>query len=121
MCYLLQIRFPDELFHRAERGAVFESFVVSEMYKNFMHRGEQPRLYYWRTASGHEVDFLLDLGRKIIPVETKSAQTIAPEFFDDLTYWRKISGNETAPAAFIYGGELSFKRSDTIVYPWFAL
>jgi len=26
----------------AERGAVFEAFVVSELYKNFMHHGEQP-------------------------------------------------------------------------------
>lgn len=121
LCYLLQIRSPDELFHRAERGAVFESLVVSEMYKNFMHRGEQPSIYFWRDASGHEVDIIIDLGQVLIPVETKSAQTIASDFFNNLIYWRKASGDETAQAALVYGGELSFKRSGVVVYPWFAL
>jgi len=121
LCYLLRIRSPNELFHRAERGAVFESFVVTEFYKNFSHRGEQPSLYFWRDASGHEVDILIDLGRDLIPVETKSAQTIASDFFDSLIYWRKASGDETAPAALIYGGNLSFKRSGVVVHPWFAL
>ncbi|MEW5945979.1 MAG: ATP-binding protein [bacterium] len=121
LCYLLNIRSPDELFHRAERGAVFESFVVSEMYKNFMHRGEQPGLYFWRDAHGHEVDIVIDLGNELIPVEAKSAQTTATDFFDNLTFWRGMSGNETAGAALIYGGEQSFKRSGAVVYPWFAL
>jgi len=121
LCYLLQIRSPDELFHRAERGAVFESFVVSEMNKNFMHRGEQPSLYFWRTASGREVDIVIDLGRELIPVETKSAQTITSGFFTNLAYWRKASGDENAPAALIYGGDQSFMRSGTAVYPWYAL
>jgi len=121
LCYLLHIRSPEDLFHRAERGAVFESFVVSEMYKNFMHRGEQPNLYFWRDASGHEVDIILDLGPELTPVETKSGQTIASDFFDNLIYWREISGHKTARAALIYGGELSFKRSGVVVYPWFVL
>ena len=121
LCYLLQIRSPEELFHRAERGAVFESFVVSEIYKNFVHRGEQPTVYFWRDTAGHEIDVLIDLGRTLIPVETKSAATIAPDFFDNLFYWRKVAGDKTAPAALIYGGDLPLKRSGVVVYPWFTL
>jgi len=71
----------DELFHRAERGTVFESFAVSEMYKNFLHQSEQPSLYFWRDSSGHEVDIIIDLGKRLIPMETKSAQTIASDLF----------------------------------------
>jgi predicted AAA+ superfamily ATPase len=44
LCCLLQIRSAEELFHRAEHGAIFESFVIAEPYKNFLHRGEQPGL-----------------------------------------------------------------------------
>lgn len=121
LCYLLQIGSPDQLFHRAERGAVFESYVVSEMYKNFVHRGEQPSLYFWRDASGREVDLLIDLGQAVVPVEIKSGQTVASDFFDSLTYWRKLAGAEDAPAALFYGGDASFKRSGVTVYPWFAL
>ena len=89
LCYLLQIRSPEDLYHRAERGAVFESFVVSEFHKNFTHRGEQPGIHFWRDAAGHEVDIIIDMGDRLIPVETKSAQTVASDFFDGLAYWRK--------------------------------
>jgi len=121
LCYLLQVQSPQELNHRAERGAVFESFVVSEIYKNFTHRGEPSRLYFWRDSAGHEVDIILDWGTRITPVETKSAQTVASDFFDSLDYWRELSGNPDAPAALVYGGDRSFMRSKTAVYPWFAL
>jgi len=121
LCYLLQIRSPDELFHRAERGAVFESFIISELYKNFLHRGEQPSLYFWRDSTGHEIDIIIDLGMRLIPVEIKSAQTVVSDFFDNLNYWRKISGDETAPCVLFYGGDQPFKRSGVSVYPWFVI
>jgi len=121
LCYLLQVRNPQELFQRAERGAVFESFVVSELYKNFLHRGEEPRLYFWRDASGHEVDLLIDTGTRLIPIEIKSAKTIASDFFDDLRYYRDLSGNEATTAVLVYGGSDAFRRSGVAVYPWFLL
>jgi len=121
LCYLLQIQSPKELNHRAERGAIFESFVFSELYKNFANRGLQPSLYYWRDSAGHEVDMIVDLGIPRIPIEIKSGQTVVSDFFDILQYWRELWGKPDAPAALIYGGNDSFMRSKTAVYPWFVL
>jgi predicted AAA+ superfamily ATPase len=121
LCYLLQIKSPQELNHRAERGAIFESFVVSELHKNFVHKGEQSSLSFWRDSAGHEVDIILDLGTTQIPIETKSGLTVASEFFKTLAYWRDLSGRSDEPAALVYGGDNSFQRSRTVVYPWFAL
>ena len=121
LCYLLQIRSPEELFHRAERGAAFESFIVSELFKNFMHRGEQPSIFFWRDAAGHEIDIIIDLGRTLIPVEVKSAGTLASHFFDSLAYWRNLAGDDSAPAALVYGGDRHLRRSGTVVHPWFVL
>ena len=121
LCYLLQVQSHQELVHRAERGAIFESFVVSELYKNFMHRGEQASLYYWRDTAGHEVDIVIDLGTTLTPIEVKSGQTVASDFFNNLHFWQNLSGDETAPAALVYGGDQSFKRKNVIVYPWFGL
>ena len=121
LCYLLRIHTPEELFHRAERGAVFESFVVSEMYKNFLHRGEQPCLYFWRDAAGHEIDVVIDLGAGLIPVEVKSAETVVSDFFNNLLYWRNLTGDEKSPTALIYGGDRAFMRSGVSVYPWYLL
>jgi predicted AAA+ superfamily ATPase len=121
LCYLLQIRSPRELNHRAERGAIFESFVVSELLKNFVHRGEQSSLYFWRDSAGHEIDLIIDLGSQQIALEIKSAQTVVSDFFHALTYWRDLSEDPDAPAALIYGGDRAFIRSAITVYPWYYL
>ena len=100
---------------------MFESFVVSELYKNFLHRGEQPGLYFWRSSAGHEVDVLVELGSRRIPVEIKSAQTVASDFFAGLSYWRNLAADPGGRAALVYGGGRHFRQGGTVVYPWFAL
>lgn len=121
LCYLLQVRTPTELLHRAERGAIFESFVFAELYKNFVHRAELPRLCFWRDSAGHEVDLVMDRGSDLIPVEIKSAQTVASDFFAGLDYFRGLAGDEGAPAALFHGGDQAYRRRGVGVYPWFAL
>ena len=95
--------------------------MVSELFKSYMHRGEQPQLYFWRDTAGHEMDIVIDRGDTLIPIEIKSAQTFATGFLDNLVYWRKLSGTVNAPAALIYGGNESFRRSGVVVRPWFAV
>lgn len=121
LCFLLRIQSPEDLHHHAARGAIFESFVLSELYKNFLHRGEPPELYFWRDSTGHEVDILIDMGNRLIPVEAKSARTVAADFFDGLKYWKALGGGEQGAAALIYGGDRPFKRDGFFVYPWFVL
>lgn len=121
LCFLLGIRSPDELHHHASRGAVFESLVLSELHKNFVHRGEPPELYFWRDSAGHEIDVLLDLGPNLVPLEIKSAQTVASDFFDGIKYWKELAKRPEGPAALVYGGDRAFQRSGVVVYPWFLL
>lgn len=121
LCFLLGLRRPEDLHVHAARGPIFESFVVSELCKNFLHRGEIPSLYFWRDSAGHEVDVLIDLGNRLIPVEIKSAQTVAVDFFAGLDYWRRLSGRENSPAAMVYAGDSQFRRHGVAVHPWFRL
>ena len=64
---------------------------------------------------------MIEAGRKEILVESKSAQTIARNFFEGLHYVRRISEQLQRPAALIYGGDQSYFREQVAVYPWFAL
>ena len=121
LCYLLRIQAPEDLHLNAARGAIFESFVLSELHKNFVHRGEQPAIYFWRDAGGHEVDFVIETGRGQILVEAKSAQTFASDFLDGVSHLRQIGANPRTPAALIYGGDQAYLRDGVTVYPWFAL
>jgi uncharacterized protein len=121
LCYLLRIHTADDLHNHAARGAIFESFVLSELHKNFVHRGERPEIYFWRDAAGHEVDFVIEAGSEPIIVEAKSAQTIASDFFDGLKHLRQLSGASRGRNALIYGGDQACIRDDVAVYPWFIL
>lgn len=119
LCYLLRIKSADELAFHASRGAVFESFVVSELYKKALHRGREPDCYFWRDSAGHEVDIIIDTPPRPVPLEVKSAMTVAADFFKGIEYWRKLSGaGEDSPAALVYGGDNSLIRNGVHLYPW---
>lgn len=118
LCYLLRIRCPEDLVAHPARGAVFETYVLSELLKAYLHVGAEPDVYFWRDAAGHEVDFLLDRGRDLLPIEAKSGETPAGDFFKALTYWRSLPEQADCAAALVYGGDQSVRRSDVAVYSW---
>lgn len=118
LCYLLRIKSPDELQTHALRGAIFETFILSEYLKARLHQGLEPDVYFWRDSAGHEVDLLMDLGSRLVPVEVKSGQTVARDFLKGLDFWRSLSGQEDCPAALVYGGDSSSTRKGTAVYSW---
>jgi predicted AAA+ superfamily ATPase len=52
-------------------GPLFETAVFAQLHRLFLHHGQTPRIYFWRTAAGHEVDFVIESGTRLIPVEAK--------------------------------------------------
>ena len=116
LCHLLRIQSPEELRAHAARGAVFESFVLSELLKARLHRGKEPDIYFWRDSAGHEIDFVVADGETLTPIEARSGQTIAGDFYSGLQFWRKLSG--TREAVLVYGGDRSFRRLGATVYRW---
>ncbi len=118
LCYLLRIRSAEDLVDHAARGAVFETFVVAELLKAFYNQGRDADIYFWRDSTGHEIDLLIDSGRDLVPIEIKSGQTVAGDFFDSLNYWRRLPGQAEAPVSLVYGGDTTSKRRDGMVYSW---
>lgn len=118
LCYLLQARSEEDLFAHPMRGGIFETFVFSEIYKAFAHAGEEPPLFFWRDRTGHEIDLVIDLGRSHIPVEIKSARTVASDFFDGLKYWMSLKGNTAKKGMLVYGGDESYDREGVQVRAW---
>jgi uncharacterized protein len=118
LCYLLRIRAPEDLRTHAQRGPVFENLVLSELMKNYLNRGLDPDLYFWRDSSGQEVDFLIERGEGLVPIEAKSSTTLSEDALDRLGRWQKLAGQSGGPAALIYGGGECVKRSAAMVYSW---
>lgn len=71
--YLAKYPNPETLEIGALSGAIFETFVVSEIIKNFTSHGLDPKmnLYYYRDKDQKEVDLLYIEGDTIYPIEIK--------------------------------------------------
>jgi uncharacterized protein len=118
LCFLLRIRTPNDLRLHSGRGAIFESWVISEAMKNFYHRGLEPDIYFWRDSTGHEIDLILEFGNDLTAIEVKSGQTFSSDFLKELKYWRNLPGNDNTSAAVIYGGDDSYTRQNASVMSW---
>jgi uncharacterized protein len=119
LCYLLRIREPADLQGPAMWGAVFETYVVAELFKAFAHRGESPPLYFWRYKTGHEVDAVIDTGKKLIPVEIKAGETVSTSFFNGLPHFIALGAPAGAMGILIHGGDDLYRRENCSVIPWF--
>ena len=71
--YLAKYPNPETLEIGALFGAIFETFVVSEIIKNITSHGLDPKmnLYYYRDKDQKEVDLLYIEGDTIYPIEIK--------------------------------------------------
>lgn len=118
LCFLLKIREPEDIVAHAMKGAIFETFVVSELFKLFVHRGETPPLYFWRDRTGHEVDVIIDMGKKLIPVEMKSSATVVSSLFESLRYYTSFGPPASKTGILIHGGDDLYAREGFIVRPW---
>jgi len=121
LSYLLRIRSPEDLRFHALYGGIFESYVISEFLKNYMNNGKEHSIYFWRDSTGNEIDIIIDAGKILTPVEIKAGQTIASDFFKGIRFWKKLTTETGQGAALIYGGDKSYIRSNTYVYPWSVL
>jgi len=116
LCDLLGIRDTAHLPSHPLRGQIVENLVINEIQKIFLNSGQRPQMFFWRDQSGHEIDLLLDVGGRRIPVEIKSGKTVAADFFKGLNYYKKLSGAERG--ILVYGGTESYMRQGHRVLSW---
>jgi predicted AAA+ superfamily ATPase len=121
LCHLLKIRTSDELQKSDYRGAVFETWVMSEFLKNFHNHRRQPDMYFWRDSNANEVDLLVDRSQEMLPIGIKSGQTFTDSLIKELTFWRGLTGKPTHPGVLIYGGDKHFEFQGLTILPWFML
>lgn len=57
--------------HAREYGAFFETMVLHHLRVLGGLLTPRARLFYWRTAAGQEVDFVIEQGRRLVAVEVK--------------------------------------------------
>ena len=117
MAWLLGIRDANTLDTHAARGALFETFVVSELIKQRFNHGQASNLYFWRDNTGHEVDVLLDTPEGLQAIEIKSGSTFASDWIKGIRKWQSLAKSTLKPHL-IFGGDGLYEREDCQVLSW---
>lgn len=71
--YLLKWGSPETLEKGAMSGAIFESYVFSEIYKSYLNAGKEPPIFYYRDKDQKEIDLLIYQNGILSPIEIKKA------------------------------------------------
>lgn len=118
LCTLLGVQEASQLQTHYYRGAIFETFIVSEFMKYAYHRGKPFRGYFWRDHRGNEVDYIFEYKNKPVPVEIKSGATVSTDFFKSLRYFHDVADSHTKNAFVIYGGNETYTRKYGKAISW---
>jgi len=112
---------PESLKTSREAGGVFESMVYLHLKALSQLLVPRPRIYYWRTTTGKEVDFVLEWGRTLVAAEAKLSTK--PKF-TDIENLRLFLEEypETSACLLIYAGdEVKIMHEKIVAVPWFLL
>lgn len=92
LAYLLGLTESCQVAEGIAAGPLFEAAVLAQLYRLLAHRGEVPRIYFWRTSDGHEVDFVVERGQSLIPIEAKLTATPTPRHAAAIERFQKLFG-----------------------------
>jgi len=116
-CRLLGIQTAEQLFLSPLRGSLFEGFIISELLKNRLNRGETPELWFWRDNNDMEIDCLIGGAEKLVALEIKSGKTFSDEMTNGLERWSKIY-TEGGDRLLVYAGLQKSVYKGIKLLPW---
>ncbi len=87
--YLLGIENKNTLINSPHFGNLFETLVVTDFWKRFLHNGQMPSMYYLKTRDNLEIDLALESAGYLHFLEIKSAATITAKHAASLVRGKK--------------------------------
>ncbi len=106
LCYLAGLRDPEHAASGPMGGAIFETVVIMEIFKTLIERGIDPQIYFWRTSTGTEVDTVIEVIPRLIPIEIKLSFTPRPAMASGIKTFREDFADRAAPGYVIHTGNI---------------
>ncbi|MSP26256.1 MAG: ATP-binding protein [Myxococcales bacterium] len=97
VCTLTRQPTPDAALAGPLGGPLFEGLVVTEALKLFAAAGKPASCWCWRSHDGLEVDLVIEVGGRVIPVEAKLTATPTARHAEPLNRLRQWVGDEADP------------------------
>lgn len=106
LCYLSGLREAEHAAAGPLGGAILETAVLSQIVRTMAHRGEEPRVYFWRTAAGLEVDFVVETGGRLVPIEVKLSGTPRPPMAAAIRTFQEDVGAQAGAGYVVHPGDV---------------
>jgi len=122
ICWLLGINTAEQLRNHPLRGAIFETWVVSEIIKQRMNQGENRRPYFFRDRHGHEADLIVEHSNQLQVIEIKAGQTVTDDLLRTINKTPELlSKVAKVESILVYGGDILQSRPEMTIVPWHQL
>jgi predicted AAA+ superfamily ATPase len=90
-------------------GGILENFVLMELRKQASWSETQPQFFYWRTASGQEVDIVLENSAGyLVGIEVKASATLQSGDVRGLQALASAAGRRWTRGVVLYAGTVVF-------------
>ena len=100
-------------------GAHLENLVLNDLLVWRDARLEHSELFYWRTTIGEEVDFVIETGEKLLPIEVKStARPRLAETANLRTFQAEYGDKSRAGLLLHTGSTLEWLAPNVLAAPW---
>ncbi len=100
-------------------GVHLENIVLQDLLTWRAGRIDRAEIHYWRTTLGEEVDFIIEAGGRVLPIEVKASKR--PHIGDaaKLRIFRREYGNLARSGLLLHtGNEVSWLTDDVLAVPW---
>jgi len=115
LCYLLGITSEKQVFSGHFSGQMLETLVLGEMVRSFYSEGIVPRIYWWRTSNGEEVDFIVENRGRIFPIEVKLSANIGENMIKPLASFCGLFKDKVSAGYVVNLSKEKLKMSNNIV------
>lgn len=106
LCYLLRINSVEQLILSPHKGAVVETFAISELLKYRTNLAKKPNLSFYRDLKGFEVDTIADWDHSFA-IEIKSSSETEQKLSANTRKYLTLRNDENAKGAIFYLGDIS--------------
>ncbi|RLB95939.1 MAG: ATP-binding protein [Deltaproteobacteria bacterium] len=96
-------------------GAALEGLVAEHLRAWNSYRGNQCKLYFWRTKSGNEVDFVVYGGDSFCAIEVKNTSRVHPKMLKGLLAFKE--DYPESEAFLLYRGKERIKIKNVLCLP----
>lgn len=104
--YLLGIEDVSQIRSHPLRGSLFENMVVADIRKGFTNCGRDPKMSFYRTEKGFEVDLIITRGTQVVPIEIKSSMTYGKNLIKNLEAYCEADSSAVNPILVYDGVEM---------------